>query len=183
MPPTPIDAFNMARTSMAKANGVGPGDVPRVTNEQAASLLRMSMDNARKMNVDVGLADHWYPISLALAGWQAPGDRFLVDAKHRQSMFPDQHTAELWQLALNVAREMQQRGVAITAPTVNPSVDYTFVLKQAWAKMQRDAKATGQPQLPSPLPETVPSSAPAENSNLLPLLIIGAIALRKKGRR
>lgn len=177
--PSWIDGYNMARSSFATANGVTTNGAPRLTNEQAASVLRATMDNAQRNKLDVGVTEHWYPLALVLSGWRQPGDRFLVDAEHRGTMFPDQYTPELWTLALNVATTLQNRGVAFRAPTVNPQIDYTAVLKQAWSKMQRDAKATAQPLPRSPMPLPAATPPTEEKSNILPLLLLLAIGMRK----
>lgn len=164
-----VDAWNIMRGSMAKANGVAPpSDIPRVTNEQAASILRASMNVATKLRLGEDVTPQWYALSLALAGWRQPGDKFLVTEAHRRALLPDGALPVLWQTALSVANAAQSRGVAFTAPTVNPAVDYKVVLQRAWEKMQRDAKADQQPAPASPLPELPASSAaPSKGSGNL----------------
>ena len=182
--PTWVDAYNQMRSAMERTNQASPQGYPRVTNEQAASILRATMTAATQHKLPPEIVEQWYPVALALAGWRTPGDRFLVDAEHRRTMFPDAALPVLWTLALNVATNAQDRGVAFTAPTVNPQLDYTAVLKQAWSKMQRDAKATAQPApAPATMP-TLPGPAPAEGApwGLLALAYFGAKALSKQRR-
>lgn len=184
--PTWVDAYNQMRTVMQKANSASPQGLPRVTNEQAASILRASMTVAEKNKFPRELVEQWYPLALSLAGWNAPGDRFLVDAAHRRRMLPDDDLPVLWQTALNVATTAQNKGVAFAAPTANPSVDYDAVLKQAWSKMQRDAKATGQPAPTSPIPQLPAPTPPDEEKSTSPWLLLAAlyvISQQKKGRR
>lgn len=182
--PTWIDGLRQLQTAMTAANGKSATDLPRVTNEQAASILRSTMATAARHKL-TAVTERWYEVALALAGWRQPGDRFEVAAEHRRAMFPDAELPVLWQLALGVAANAQQRGVAFVAPTVDPASDYTAVLKQAWAKMQRDARDTGAaaptPALP---PASTPAPAAAGNNNLLlGLAVLWGLSRRRKGRR
>lgn len=181
--PTWIEAYNASRAAFAKTNGVTPASIPRVTNEQAASVLRYSMSAAKKLALPPDITERWYEVALALAGWRQPGDKFLVTEAHRRAMFPDAATPVLWQLALNVAQTAQNRGLPFAAPTVNPETDYREVLKQAWSKMQRDAKGTGQPAPAPALPAPPPAETRADSGDALPLLLLAALALGRKGRR
>ena len=133
-----IEAYDLTRQAMADQNGLAAPGVPRVSNEQAASILRYSMHTAERLKLPADLTARWYELSLALAGWRAPGDKFLVTEAHRRAAFPDGATPLLWQTALNVAQVAQTRGAAFAAPTVNPPEDYQLVLRKAWAKMLAD---------------------------------------------
>lgn len=186
--PTWIDGYKTLQTAMAKANGTSPTDLPRVTNEQAASILRATMQTATKHKFPAALTERWYELALSLAGWNQPGDKFLVTAEHRRMKFPDADLPLLWQTALNVASTAQNKGLPFSAPTVDPSSDYTAVLKQAWSKMQREARDTGQPApssplLPAPSREREPEpERGGDNELLIALGLLWALGHRK-GRR
>lgn len=163
-----IEAYDLTRKAMADQNGVAAPGVPRVTNEQAASILRYSMHTAERLKLPAELTARWYELSLALAGWRQPGDKFLVTETHRRAKFPDGATPLLWQTALNVAQVAQTRGAAFVAPTVNPPDDYDLVLRKAWAKMLADRARSSPPDVrtsdasdgPVTVPVTVPDSLP-----------------------
>lgn len=183
--PTWIDGFKTLQTAMARGNGESPTGYPRVTNEQAASILRATMTTATKHKLPADLTARWYYLALSLAGWTEPGDKFLVDAKHRATLFPDADLPVLWTTAMNVASTAQTKGIPFAAPTVDPASDYTAVLKQAWSKMQREARETGQrapaPALPAPPSEPAPRD---DNNNLLlGLGLLWALSESKQGRR
>jgi hypothetical protein len=182
--PTWVEAYNMTRAAMARSNGTfGDAQIPRVTNQEAASLLRFAMRVGTTNKMDPELYGSWYVLALALAGWRATGDKFLVDEKHRKTKFPDQYTAELWQLVLNVAIEAQGRSLPFSAPTMDPPADYKLILTKAWDKMRADQPAAAAAVKPPPVssPATSPASVPDESdtdggsSGLIILLILFAV--------
>jgi hypothetical protein len=184
--PTWVEAYNMTRAAMARSNGTfGDAQIPRVTNQEAASLLRFAMRVATTHKMDPELYGSWYALALALAGWRQPGDKFLVDEKHRKGKFPDQYTAELWQLVLNVAIEAQGRSLPFSAPTMDPPADYKLILTKAWDKMRADQPAAAAAVKPPPPPVSSPATSPASvpdesdtdggSSGLILLLILFAV--------
>lgn len=179
----------MTRAAMARQNGTfGDAQIPRLRNEEAASLLRIAMRTAQAHKFAAELVSSWYPLTLALAGWRAPGDKFLVDEKHRRALFPDQYTPELWQVTLNVATEAQNRGIPFAAPTMDPAADYKLMLHKAWDKMraeQPQAAAAVKPPPPVSSPAESPASVPDDDdtdggsSGLILLLILFAVGSGK----
>lgn len=187
-PDTWIAAFKWTQASMAKENGVSPTGIPRVKNQEAASILRVTMHNAQRLKLSPSVTERWYEVALALAGWRQPGDKFLVTAQHRNALLSDAATVVLWQLALSVANTAQMRGDTFVAPTMNPAADYDVVLRQAWSKMlaERNASAPSAPivnPLPSPAsPATMPDTdddTDGDGSGLLVLLLLFAVGSGK----
>lgn len=174
--PTWIDAFNQMKTTMADANGVSPQGYSRVTNEQAASILRFVMKVQTENKLPAELVGQWYKLALGIAGWAKPGDKFLVTADHRREQFPDAGLPVLWTTALGVATVAQEKRIPFAMPTVSPQTDYNMVLRKAWEKMQADEKTTGV-KVPAPLP--APEMPPPKKEKKLPAwaLLLGAYLL------
>lgn len=174
--PTWIEAFNMMKDQMGQANGFSPQGYSRLSNEQAASILRFVMKVQTENKLSADLVGKWYPLALGIAGWAQPGDKFIVTAEHRQQKFPDAALPVLWTTALGVATVAQEKRIPFQAPTVSPQNDYNMVLRKAWEKMQADEKATGV-KIPTPLP--APVMPPPKKETKLPgwALLLGAYLL------
>lgn len=179
--PTWVEALNMMKANMGQANGVSPQQYARVTNEQAASILRFVMKVQTEKKLDAALVNQWYPLSLAISGWRTPGDKFLVTDEHRKQKLPDEALPILWTTALNVATVAQNKGVPFVAPTVSPQNDYKLVLLKAWEKMQADT-AHGHPTPAQPLPPGLAPKTKSEGkSNTWLLLGLAYLATQKGG--
>lgn len=179
--PTWIDGYKSLQAAMAKPNGNSPAGYPRVTNQQAASILRTTMTAAAKHKMAAEMTERWYEVALALAGWRQPGDKFLVTPAHKNALFPDAELPVLWTLALSVATTAQNRGIPFTVPTVNPAVDYDAVLKQAWSKMQREAKATAQPSPPASTMPALPGGGEKKTTSPWVLFLVGYGLSKSRG--
>lgn len=190
--PTWVEAYKQMQTAMTQQNGKTPAGYPRISNEQAASVLRYIMRTATRSNLRDDLTAQWYPVALAAAGWQKPGDKFILEpmpgaAEHRKAFLSDAATPVLWTIALNVATHMQDRNVPFEIPTLDPHVDYKEMLKQAWARMQRENQDGSTPaseppsstKLPDPTP---PKAPPPKSSGGNGWLILLGILLLSKGR-
>ncbi|MGL4444972.1 MAG: hypothetical protein ACRCU1_15205 [Alsobacter sp.] len=174
----------------AKRHGTGGGEaaVPLVTNEEAASILRVAMVKAKQAKLPDEFTSLWYRVALKLAGWSAPGDKFSVTPAHRKELLDVQATVMLWQLALGVAVELNNRNIPVSAAQINPSADYDAVLRQAWQRMQREDADAGA-ALDTPRPATSPSPAtrpevtmPAPSSTGLLVALVLLYAFTRKGR-
>lgn len=182
-----IDAYQGMQTMARRENGATPAGQPRVTNEQAASILRYTIRTVQQFMLPETLVAKWYLLSLGLAGWTQPGDKFKVDAAHRKAMFPDALTPVLWQTALGVVNANQSANRPFVTPTISPAADYDLILRKAWAKMQADGadgpRADGD-ALPATVPDAAvdaakpPKSPPASGSNagLLTLVVLYLIS-------
>lgn len=182
--PTWVEAFQQTQAAMKAANGETPSGYPRVSNEQAASILRLTMNAVTKNKLDPAITSQWYPVALALSGWRVPGDRFQIEPlpgalAHRREMLPDAATPVLWTMAAGVATVANQAGIPFAAPTVNPQADYREVLRQAWDKMQRDAKADGVQPPPRPLPAAAPKTDDDGGGGNVALALLALLALTK----
>lgn len=164
--------------ALSTANGVDATDAPRISNGEAAALLKAWRWASTRSKRPWG---GWYELTLTALGWTKPGDRFVMTKEHARAPYPAPEAVWNWTSA--VARDLDDaRTVVRPLPLDWTMQSYREAAHDAWLTMQADkGQALPLPPIPKE-PPPPPFKPPVPGANGFPwwllLLVIGAAVSR-----
>lgn len=114
---------------------LSPGFVPRVTNAEAAAIIRAWQRAAARSRVRW----LWTELLVIAYGWRRHGDRFDMSAAHMREPYPAEYLPALWAWTARLAQGLDDEGTVVRPLYLDGSrAGYEDGARAAWSAMKDD---------------------------------------------